>query len=73
MKDYLFKEQSPYPSILLGHTKPEGGYPTKHEDTVIVPIIKHSGYLGRAVWITPSNTCLAIQLIKLHEISVLSL
>ena len=49
MKDYLFKEQSAYPSVLLSHTKPEGGFPTKHEDTVIVPIIKHSGYLGRAV------------------------
>ena len=86
----LFKEQSPYLSVLLGQTKPEGfspraaSDPTKHKGNVIVPIIKH---LDRAVCLTqqnmaailgglfasPNKTWLAIQPIKLQEISVLLL
>ena len=71
----MFKEQSPYPSVLLGQTKPEGfslrvaSDPTKHKGKVIVPIIKH---LDRAVCLNQQNMA-AIQPIKLQEISVLLL
>ena len=55
---FVFKEQSPQPSVLLGQTKPEGfsprvaSDPTKHKGEVIVPIIKH---LDRAVCLTQQN------------------